>query len=363
MRHIAICTLLSVLPLKSLCLAQEGEDPGKKDPGAPHLVADAAKLKRTVVVPMMDAEIGKDRNVLWCVTFQLAWKELEIVAGGTMAVEPMGELAKALIKSEVEEGVLDEPSYVARAGRGIEEAIRKEIEEKFKGTVKPELLDGETVAYALLYKHLPFEWAFHRFDDPHIQFGKQAVENFGINQYDDEDKAEKKMAGQVRIMDYAGENDFVIELKLADPKDRMILAKVPPAKTLNETVRMVMKRVDEGKPSAIKESENLFIPVIDFKVTRDFPEFEGAKILCKNPDLNGAGLQGARQITRFRLDEKGAVIKSESAYWLSAGHRSFYFNKPFLVLLMRRTAAQPYFALWIANEEMLIPLEKREKKK
>ena len=61
---------------------------------------------------------------------------------------------------------------------------------------------------------------------------------------------------------------------------------------------------------------------------------------------------------RFRLDERGAVLKSEAYHGPVAskgGPRQFIFDKPFLILLEREDAAQPYFALWVDNAELLAP--------
>ena len=69
----------------------------------------------------------------------------------------------------------------------------------------------------------------------------------------------------------------------------------------------------------------------------------------------------ALQNVRFRLDEHGAILKSEAAMAAEAADRrslaQFIFDKPFLILLERKDAAQPYFALWVDNPELLAPFE------
>jgi hypothetical protein len=91
---------------------------------------------------------------------------------------------------------------------------------------------------------------------------------------------------------------------------------------------------------------DLFIPVIDFDVLRDYTELTG-------PD---SILDVALQQTRFKLTEKGAVLKSEAAIATrAASFKNLIFDKPFLVLIQRADASQPYFALWVANAELLVP--------
>jgi len=67
----------------------------------------------------------------------------------------------------------------------------------------------------------------------------------------------------------------------------------------------------------------------------------------------------ALQNIRFRLDERGAILKSEAAMaaCLPNEPRQFIFDKPFLILLERHDAAQPYFALWVDNPELLAPFQ------
>lgn len=68
----------------------------------------------------------------------------------------------------------------------------------------------------------------------------------------------------------------------------------------------------------------------------------------------------AVQNTRFQMDEKGVKLRSESSMGIgcAARHRppqthSMIFDRPFLILLQRCGVKTPYFAMWIANAELL----------
>jgi hypothetical protein len=67
----------------------------------------------------------------------------------------------------------------------------------------------------------------------------------------------------------------------------------------------------------------------------------------------------AMQTIRFRLDDRGATLKSEAALAQKAATpeklRRFIFDKPFLILLERRDAARPYLAIWVDIPELLVP--------
>ena len=67
----------------------------------------------------------------------------------------------------------------------------------------------------------------------------------------------------------------------------------------------------------------------------------------------------AEQIIRFRFDEKGTLLRSESSMATKTSVRErpvdLVFDRPFLVLLQRVGASAPYFALWVDNAELLVP--------
>ncbi len=100
------------------------------------------------------------------------------------------------------------------------------------------------------------------------------------------------------------------------------------------------------------------VPVLNFDLWQEYAELCGKSIVTPGP-LQGSPIVLALQTIRFRLDERGAILKSEAAMALSAGEpeapRQLVFDKPFLILLERGDAAQPYFALWVDNAEILTP--------
>ena len=116
--------------------------------------------------------------------------------------------------------------------------------------------------------------------------------------------------------------------------------------------------------------EPLVIPRLSANIDREFSELLGRHL--GNPGWTGFYMAAARQIVKFQLDESGAVLESEAdaAFVSEFGDdepkkkpkpRRFIFDKPFLVILQQRNATQPYFAAWIANEELLSPISESTK--
>lgn len=331
----------------------------------PIIKAKTDDLKNTIVTPHLEQEIVVGLNVLWCNTFQLAWNEFCDLTGGPVQMESAPSIVPILNGRAVSKEDLDENSYVALAGlasEGIYEKIQKELEKKFKGQANPELLDSTPkmtwVTYAYLFKELPFQWAFTRFHERLI-FGNYYVDSFGINQLTNIQKDEVKMASQVTILDYNNEDDFVIELKTQVKEDRLILAKVSPEKTLRDIISVVEKRIEKAVPTQMDEMSDLFVPVLDFDILHEYSELYSHPIHTIDKKLDGTEITVALQSTRFRLDERGAILKSESIFAAGLAPRNLVFDKPFLILLKRYDAQNPYFALWIGNTELLVPLQKK----
>jgi len=106
------------------------------------LKVNASQLKHTVVTAHLEEPIAPGKNVLWCVTFQLAWDEMRTLGKGKLKLEPEPPMAKVLPKRLAGKGDVDAASIVARAGwvkDGIFAEIQTELTRKFGPDVRPEL--------------------------------------------------------------------------------------------------------------------------------------------------------------------------------------------------------------------------------
>jgi hypothetical protein len=336
--------------------------------GPAYLKKNADVLKGTIVTPHMEQKIVPGKNVLWCSTFQLAWNELCDLGGSSIKLKPDSPMADILSKRGASKADIDDASYVAIAGfaeDGAVEKIWQELKTKFNGQESPDLLNrlapkSGFIACGYLFKQLPFEWAFDRFSDK-LAFQGKKVECFGIEQYLPETELREARSGkQISIFDFRNKDDFIIELKTLQDKDHLILAKVTPQQTLDKTVRIVMNRMVNGKLAEFKSPSDMFVPVLDFDILRNYAELKHT-IQSSNKRLNGQPIEIALQSIRFRLDETGAVLKSESMIAACICQTNLIFDKPFLVLLQRDGAKNPYFALWVANTELLLPAGVEEK--
>jgi len=333
------------------------------DAGPAYLTANAADLKKTIVTPHLDQEIISGKNILWCSTMQLAWNELYDINKGPIDLVPSCKIADILNKRTITNADLDRNSYVAMAGYiedGIVQQISEELNQRFYGQECPELLRNMQnkegiLTYGYMSVSLPFELAFKR-EKTGLKFDGKAVESFTSSEY--------KSAKQVTILDGMSDDDFIIELKTKQKGDRIIMAKIKPLSTLHETILLVQKRMKDGTPSELTASQPLQVPVLNFDIFKGYQELSGHYIRSSVNRLNGQDVLIAAQTLRFRLDENGAVLRSEilgGPGCRSHGPQHIFFDKPFLIMLERRDAENPYFALWVGNTELLLPVISEKK--
>jgi hypothetical protein len=336
------------------------------------LIAPAAQLQATVVTATQDLPMRPGTNVLWCGSLQLAWNEGCALLKEDLRLRDPSALVDALNQHAFTSADLDPASYVALAGfvhDGIHKRIRSALEEKFPGLAGPRSIPSEPltprpqdfVLYAYLFKNLEFSTPFERLTDRPLVFDGKQLPSFGMGPYK---PGHDDLYPQVSILDYQSAKDFVIELKTRSQGDRLILAKTAPQETLAATVQAVQLRAVAAHAEPASHGDVLRIPKLNFDITRTYEELEHKQLVVRNPAVvQDARIVSAVQNTRFQMDGKGVVLRSEAhVAWVDIGKMSnppaphvMVFDQPFLILLERTGAQAPYFALWVANPELLVP--------
>jgi hypothetical protein len=251
---------------------------------------------------------------------------------------------------------------------GVIDQIRAELTETFHGAATPQLVPvrnalrpQDIVAYAYLHKELNFPACFERLDST-LDFQGTPVVPFGVGPYK---PGQRSMYDQVAILDYQGQDDFIIELLTQSPDDQLLLAKVARGPTLEVTIRQVLARISGVAPVPMNVGDVLEIPKMDFEIFRRFDEIMHRHLVVQNPDVaRDLEVLVARQDVRFQMNEAGVKLRSESSLTFGCSARGepqpthrLIFDRPFLLMLKRRPANQPYFAVWIENAELLVPAD------
>ncbi len=397
-----------------LCLSLHAAGCSSDEPEKPLLQIDSTELKKTLFTSHMEEAIKPGRSLLYCSTFQIAWNELKdniIKEDIHLVDEP--PMVKFLNKSLSTKSDISADCYVAMAGfgrDGILDKINKALRDKFgeESPVVSENLQPEWIlAYAYLCKNLEFKDAFENLDKP-IAFtsadeATAGVKAFGIEEYYECSK-HNKLAKQVEILDYEDDSDFILKLKSTSAKDEIILAKVKPEETLLKTIESVQVRIESAKnrppvdiekvseavekyhelasqgkkelwseehkkliedyenqvkkagSSSLNEDDTLQIPKLDFDLKHLYSELHGKHFV--NKSYEGYWIAEAVQTVRFRLDEKGVLLKSEARIVCGAesmtGPKRLVFDRPFLLYLKEKGAKYPYLAIWVGNTELML---------
>ena len=339
-----------------------------------YLIADTRNLKNTVVTAHLAEPIVPGKNYIYCATFQVAWNKFKNLLNSNIHLENEPPLVPFLNQSSFSQYDLSDKDYVAGAGFAkddIVSRIQQDLMAKFHQGKDPlieniQLHPKDIFIYAFLYKNLQFETEFESLDEDLIfteQHGRTSkVKAFGIEEFSDQKQRHQKLRNQVSILSHQSNKDFVIELKSKSVNDRLLLAKVQPSKTLGETVTQVMTLIKDKKPIYLESDDCLGIPKFDFDLTHHYQE-----LLHKN--LRVTGLEDyfigeALQTITFKLNEKGAILKSRTTFIFSIknveiGKKRLLFDHPFLLLLIEKGAENPYLVLWIDNVELLVKAEKQ----
>ena len=354
--------LFSVLLAGLGCLGRKEERAGREEEKVEPV--DSKDLPNTIITSHLEEKVIPGKNLIYCSTFQLAWNELrdEIIKEDIrLTDEP--SMVKVLNKKMTTKADISEDCYVATAGfggDGILERINEALRLKFKHeapTVEVQLRPDSILAYAFLLKDLKFATPFESLKAP-IRFRSASrtvrVRAFGIREYRPRQQRHAKMGRQVSILAYEYRTDeCVVSLASKSPRDEIILARVKPGGTLLETIRSAQKMIEDGRPDSLHSHDTLQIPKLDFDVRHSYAELINKFLL--NKGFTSYWIARARQDIRFRLNEKGAMLKSKAEIEVeSAQERWLIFDSPFLVYLREKQGEYPYLAIWVDNPEILL---------
>lgn len=321
---------------------------------------DSKNLSKTIITAYLEQDVRPGENIVYCATFQLAWNELkDNIVKENVQIEGAVPIVEYLNKSLSTKADISHNDYFATAGLMKDNIIQKindTMKEKFKdeAPLLQERLErpNDLIVYAFLYKNMKFERNFESLENP-VDFNSNgkltSVKAFGITKYSEEKHSE--IAKQVEV--HIGSHSQIIKLKTASLGDEIILAKVKPERNLLKTIEVVKEHMSNDKTYALKSFNSLQIPKFNFDITHSYSELLNKNL--KNKGFEDYVIRKAIQTVLFRLDEKGAVLKSRSTIRMVLGRKAdLIFDEPFLVCLIEKGARYPYFAMWVDNPELMI---------
>jgi len=336
---------------------------------------ESSDLTRTRIAATLDTPIKKGENVIWCVSFQAAWKKLQDdLAGGPVRLEGAGEIAEALNRARDRGDAVPEGCLYTAVGwedKGILDRIRTDVARMFPNSTSPtfpDIMQGSFVAYSHLEAGVQFDIPYFQNDEPLTFTASDGttikVASFGLRPKDD--YAYYELRKQPRVLftndwELAAEPvtpECVIDLDAGSHPSQVIVAMVEPQATLGATVALVEEKIAQSRRGAsggIGANDVLLVPDVVWRITHHFAELEGRSF--QNPPLQGQRMDVAQQDIQFRLDRSGAELQSEAKQYCAPIPMHYVFDHPFLILMQKRGETRPYFVMWVDNAELLRPME------
>jgi hypothetical protein len=325
----------------------------------------SVKLHDTEIVPTLDTPLTAGKSAIWCSSIQIAWNRLRgLVGNEPIKLRNAEAVAGRLNEGSASEADLAPGSFYAAAGLvddGIVEKIRKEMATAFPDRPPPDIegLPEGAVAYAYLRASVPYKFEF--FDNPEpMPFidsaGRQTpVRAFGLR--DSEKHIGGPFRSQVSVLFRQG-REYALDLSKESEPNQVVLAKMARQDSLASMLATIHDRAAATRPSELGSQSTLLVPNIDFRIDHHFQDLEGPDKEILNQALPGHQLLWVLQSIQFKLDRKGADLESGvDLRSLGDGHDDdpnvFYFDGPFLIVLQKRGAKNPFFVMWVDNAELL----------
>jgi hypothetical protein len=292
---------------------------------------------QTDFVPTLEHKISKNRNAVYCASFLYAWDKVRNIIKTPLFVDSSLYDLYLVNNSRSYINTLQSHEYVSKG--------------EIKGNVIK--LNSEFT------KPLPFERPL--IGDGQLVFGTKRVPSFGS--YGEESKI-------IEIVYYKNDNEYVIKLSPKDKEHEIILCMTQITfSTMAELIAEITSKRKIGLTERVDELMSwkysltgydiVDIPKLGFDITTNYQTIEGNRVKS-NAQNYQIGL--AKQRIGFYLNEKGAEVNTETLLEVVFGEpmqggkpKTMKFDKPFFLMLKRIDNNDPYFALWIANTELMKP--------
>ena len=330
------------------------------------MLSDMAPSTKTIVVPTLEAEIEDGKNIVYCSTFQMVWTDMcKNILKGTAEITDAPEYVNDLnVQIAKNPAITDESCYYVKTGYGkdnIVKIIESEFLKKFRYPCQESSYfrkagPRDIVAYAYLYKNLPFNNKYKKISGHTFLSGNKtfSVKAFGVPRFD---KSELKLyKEQVRIV-YCDSNripkNFIIVLNTKYLTDEVVISTLKPQSTMAKTYNNIQTYFKKDMKEKFDQDASLIVPCIDFEILQSYDKLKSKLILNKTAE--GYQITTSIQGIKFKLNEKGVTLKSFSLIVASTGiSKDFYVNGPFVIYMKEKQADYPYFMAYIANDELLV---------
>lgn len=310
----------------------------KKEAFAP--AKNLSEYKKSIFLPTLENKLSPDKNSIYCATLLYAWNELR------KEIRPPFQIDKELKDLTL---LNNSQSFVDALNKG-----------DYKSNVTA---DGNKIKVKVEFsKSLPFEIKVEDLDCT-LTFQNKKVFCFGIY---GSDSCQSKI---IKILYYKNDNEFLISLIPKNHAHEIILLKTNKKfRSMDKVLSKINSYINLGNYEirtrkaewkyTFNEEDYVILPKIKFNIKTNYQTLEGKQFKSNNESYL---IEKAWQRTAFMLDEHGAAIESKSEISVLCETeqskykpKSLIFDKPFFIMLKKTHSKNPYFAMWVANSELMI---------
>lgn len=300
-------------------------------------VKSISDLSQTDFVPALENNIDLKTNTAYAATLLMAWDEI-INHYKEIRIEE-DDVFGIFNSSKRHKGALNEGEY--------------------KTSVSID--DTSITAKAYFRKSLPFELALDRYESG-LSFLGSTVDAFGFYGYNE----------STGIGYYNTDDDFALKLYPKDYEHEIVLMKTDfsGAQTLADVVELYNSKTETFNANRTEKNSWRYylqsddfarIPIIEFNLEKNFSEIEGS-VFIADKDLRRVAVFYQRNA--FVLNEKGAEVESYAEITEEALEepeenedlpepKALMFDKQYVIFLKRKDNPNPYFAMYVANTELM----------
>ncbi len=256
---------------------------------------------------------------------------------------------------------LDAASYYIKSGYGQEtvDLINKESREKFPEksfqNLQLELEPEDIISYAYFLKKVEYPVEFSKKE---ISFHAGVIGSTKVKGFFAESDMQQN---NVRVINYWTDDKFLIELKLKDPSDRLILAKGFDMSKPDAVLNTFSNKYQKTNRGFMLSSDTFAMPNLSLDLNRKYDEMIGECLA--NENFKAYCINVMFENIKFDLDNKGARVENEAVIGMAFGSsrgpstqpkpRHFILDKPFWVIMQRSDSSNPYFVLGVNNAELM----------
>jgi hypothetical protein len=209
------------------------------------------------------------------------------------------------------------------------------------------------VAYAYLEATLPFTIPYFqdKLDFRDSEGKVTRVQAFGIGM--DHRTSGRWPGEQIDIL-YDGEKGCAVDLDKFSSPHQIIVVSMKPQESLEAAWKLYSDGVLNHKTPwrEAQRVDDILVPKMNWAINHHYSDIEGRFI--KSGRLDGTVISTAFQSIRFGLDERGAKLTSEAVLETKkSAARLLIFNRPYLIAMLKRESAEPYFLMWVDNAALM----------